>query len=117
MSGHAAVAFGEAAAGGADFEGYVFPKAESFFRPDWKEKARATCAASRDSFLIGHLGWGLFERSWNLRGFENILMDAIAEPDFFEEVLDRLMNLYLESVEYTADLPIDGILFGDDWGD
>jgi uroporphyrinogen decarboxylase len=30
--------------------------------------------------------------------------------------LDRLMNLYLQFVDYTADLPIDGILFGDDWG-
>jgi uroporphyrinogen decarboxylase len=32
-------------------------------------------------------------------------------------MLDRLMHLYLAFVEYTADLPIDGILFGDDWGD
>jgi uroporphyrinogen decarboxylase len=44
-------------------------------------------------------------------------MDSITEPDFFEEVLNRLMHLYLAFVEYTADLPIDGILFGDDWGD
>jgi len=27
------------------------------------------------------------------------------------------MHLYLAFVEYTADLPVDGILFGDDWGD
>jgi len=98
-------------------DGYVFPSAESFFRPAWKDSARQTCAACADSFRIGHLGWGLFERSWNLRGFENILVDAVAEPDFFEEVLDRLMRLYLAFVDYTADLPVDGILFGDDWGD
>jgi uroporphyrinogen decarboxylase len=99
------------------FDGYAFPSAESFFRPEKKDKARKTCAEYQDSFRYGHLGWGLFERSWNLRGFENILMDAIAEPEFFEEVLDRLMSLYLRFVEYTVDLPIDGILFGDDWGD
>lgn len=99
------------------FDGYAFPKPESFFRPEWKAKAPQTCRENAGSFLIGVLGWGLFERSWNLRGFENVLMDAIAEPDFFEEVLDRLMNLYLAFVEYTADLPVDGILFGDDWGD
>lgn len=96
---------------------YIFPAPEVFFRPDWKEQARQTCAQHPDSFLIGGLGWGLFERSWNLRGFENVLMDAIIEPDFFEEMLDRLMHLYLAFVDYTADLPIDGILFGDDWGD
>ena len=99
------------------FEGYEFPKPEKFFRPAAKEKSRITCAENKDSFLVGNLGWGLFERSWNLRGFENALMDAVMEVDFFEEMLDRLMNLYLAFVEYTADLPIDGIHFGDDWGD
>jgi uroporphyrinogen decarboxylase len=98
-------------------DGYTFPTPDQFFRPDWKEQAYRTIAANHDSYIVGHLGWGLFERSWNLRGFENILMDAITEPDFFEAVLDKLMNLYLIFVEYTADLPIDGILFGDDWGD
>ena len=99
------------------FEGYAFPEPEVFLRPEWKEKAWKTCADNPDSFLIGHLGWGLFERAWNLRGFENALMDSVVEPDFYEEMLDRLMHLYLAFVEYTADLPIDGILFGDDWGD
>ena len=99
------------------WEGYTFPQPESFFRPEWKEAAYQTCAKNSDSFLIGGLGWGLFERSWNLRGFENALMDAIAEPDFYEEMLERLMHLYLAFVKYTVDLPVDGILFGDDWGD
>lgn len=99
------------------FDGYEFPKAESFFRPGWKEEGFRICAAHKDSFLVGGLGWGIFERSWNLRGFENVLMDSVEEPEFFEEMLDRLMNLYLAFVEYTADLPVDGILFGDDWGD
>lgn len=98
------------------FDGYTFPAPEKFYRPDWKAQARQTCADTTDSFILANLGWGLFERSWNLRGFENLLMDSVNEPDFFEEALDRLMNLYLAFVEYTADLNIDGILFGDDWG-
>jgi uroporphyrinogen decarboxylase len=99
------------------FEGYEFPKAERFLRPIWKERAAMSCAEHRESFVVGKLGWGLFERSWNLRGFENVLMDAVAEPEFFAEVLDRLADLYLSFVRYTVDLPVDGILFGDDWGD
>ena len=98
--------------------GYDFPKAEFFFRPQWREDARKRIADDNgEHFVIGNLGWGLFERSWNLRGFENILMDYIAEPDFCEEVLDKLTDLYLQFVEYTVDLPVDAILFGDDWGD
>ena len=98
-------------------EGYAFPTPEIFYRPDWKERAYQTIEENKDTFIIGHLGWGLFERSWNLRGFENILMDAVDHPDFFEAALDKVMNLYLDFVDYTCDLPIDGILFGDDWGD
>jgi uroporphyrinogen decarboxylase len=44
-------------------------------------------------------------------------MDSVISPDFYEEMLDNLMNLYLKFVDYTADLPIDAIMFGDDWGD
>ncbi len=98
------------------FEGYTFPKPDAFFRPDWKAAARETIAATPDSYHVADLGWGLFERTWGLRGFENALMDAVAVPDFFEEALDRLTELYLAFVEYTADLPVDAILFGDDWG-
>jgi uroporphyrinogen decarboxylase len=98
-------------------EGYAFPKAERFLRPEWKERALLACSEHRESFIVASLGWGLFERSWNLRGFENVLVDAVTEPEFFAEVLDRLTELYLQFVRYTVDLPVDGVLFGDDWGD
>ncbi len=99
------------------FEGYTFPSPEVFYRPDWKANAYQTIEENKDTFIVGNLGWGLFERAWNLRGFENILMDAIENPDFFAEALDKVMNLYLNFVDYTCELPIDSILFGDDWGD
>jgi uroporphyrinogen decarboxylase len=103
--------------GAPTFAGYDFPKPEAFFRPENKKRGYQTCEEHPDSFVVGHLGWGLFERSWNLRGFENALADAVLEPAFYEEMLDRLTELYLAFVEYTVDLPVDGILFGDDWGD
>lgn len=99
------------------FEGYTFPAPEKFFRPEWKEKARQAVAEQPDLFRVADLGWGLFERAWNLRGFENLLTDLVTAPDFVEEALDRLVELYLAFVEYTADLEMDAILFGDDWGD
>ncbi len=99
------------------FDGYTFPGPEVFLRPDWRERSRQVIAETPDSFHLAELGWGLFERSWNLRGFENLLTDVVTDPDFVEEAMDRLTELYLAFVEYTAELPIDGILFGDDWGD
>jgi len=62
---------------GPTLDGYAFPEPAVFFRPDAKEQARQTCREHSDKFLIGHLGWGLFELSWNLRGFQNVLTDAM----------------------------------------
>ena len=98
-------------------QGYDFPEPEVFLRPERKAQAFKTCEENQDLFQMGVLGWGLFERSWNLRGFENALMDAATEPEFYAEILDKLTELYLTFVEYTAELPVDAIMFGDDWGD
>ena len=100
-----------------NFDGYTFPKAENFFMPKGREDGRKLCEDHGHTFRLGHLGWGLFERCWTLRGFENALMDIVAEPDFFQEMVDRLTGLYLQFVDYTCELPLDGVLFGDDWGD
>ena len=51
-----------------------------------------------------------------MRGFENALMDAAAEPDFYAELLDRLTELYLAFADHVASFPVDAIFFGDDWG-
>jgi uroporphyrinogen decarboxylase len=100
-----------------DFAGYDFPPAKNFFRPVIKAQGFETCAKNPDFFLVGHMGWGLFERCWTLRGFEAVLMDSIEHPEFLAELLDALTNLYLGLIGYTADLPVDALMFGDDWGD
>ena len=81
--------------------------------------ARRECDEMAEDFLtIAGLGWGLFETSWGLRGFENVLMDVASEPDFYGELLDQLTEQFLAFVELTCDvLPnVDAIMFGDDWG-
>jgi uroporphyrinogen decarboxylase len=98
------------------FDDYALPSADEFIVPDLRETARARMDAHPDSFSILSLGWGLFEQSWRIRGFENALMDAVVEPDFYAELLDRLTELYLAHVAQCADIPADAIQFGDDWG-
>jgi uroporphyrinogen decarboxylase len=99
------------------FDDYEFPSAETFIEPERRRWAMEECAKHPDSFRVAGFGWGVFERSWNIRGFEEVLMDAIVEPDFYEELLDRITDLHLKFVEASAELPVDGILFSDDWGD
>ena len=106
---------------GPSFQGYRWPKPEEFFADQQAvAEARRFCEERRDEhFIAAGLGWGLFETSWGIRGFENVLMDAAAEPEFFEELLERITEQFLAYVDFTCrSLPdADAIMFGDDWGD
>jgi uroporphyrinogen decarboxylase len=95
-----------------------FPSPDLFLGDVHKLKADAlsACRERADSFQIINIGWGLFEHSWRIRGFENAMMDAIAEPGFYTTLLDRLTELFLALVQVWADVPADAIMFGDDWG-
>jgi len=111
----------EAALKEPTFEGYDWPDPSKFFADKEGVAAQRTiCEENKDDvFMLTRLGWGLFESSWGMRGFENVLMDVAAEPEFFEELLDRLTEQILAYIEFTCkSLPdIDAIFFGDDWAD
>ena len=99
------------------FDGYDFPAAGDFVEPDIEQNAAKRLAEQSDSFTTIGVGWGLWESYWGIRGFDNALMDCVAEPEFFAELLDRLTDLYLAQLELFADIPADAFMFGDDWGD
>ena len=103
------------------FADYQWPEPELFFVgvKDVQRIREEFLQYKDEYFLIAWLGWGLFETSWGLRGFENVLMDVVAEPQFYQELLDRIVEQFLAYIEYTCDaLPVvDAIMFGDDWGD
>ncbi|MFO8008516.1 MAG: uroporphyrinogen decarboxylase family protein [Candidatus Brocadiia bacterium] len=101
-----------------DLSGYSFPEPDDLFREDWLETGRRRCEElhGQGLFVIGVLGYCLFERSWTMRGFENALMDMVAHRAFYEELLERITELNLEIIERFLRLPLDGIQTGDDWG-
>jgi uroporphyrinogen decarboxylase len=97
------------------FEGYAFPAVDTFLDPATKADTAKRVAASPDSFTMVSPVLCLWE-GWYLRGFENALMDSVAEEDFFEELLERLAELCLALVAECADIPADAVMLGDDWG-
>ena len=98
------------------FEGYEFPGPEAFVNPTLKDDAAKALEAHPHGFSLVHIPWGLWETYWGIRGFENAMMDCVAEPDFFEELLDRLTELFLTHVAQCAAVAADAVMFGDDWG-
>ncbi|MDI7275359.1 MAG: uroporphyrinogen decarboxylase family protein [Anaerolineae bacterium] len=97
-------------------EGYRFPSLEACFPPGWKERALHAIEAYRDHFLVVGFGFGLFERTWTLRGFDEVLMDAAADPGFYDRLVGAVAEHQMAIVERLLELPVDGIMFSDDWG-
>lgn len=94
--------------------GYEFPK------PNEKE-IRRKCEwliseNNKDLFKMYIIGFSLFERAWALRGMENLLTDFILEPDFTNELFNKICDYNMQVAEIAMEYPIDGIFYGDDWG-
>lgn len=100
-----------------DFDRLRFPTEEQVFPPGFDNDVRKKVQACPELFHMAQFGFGLFERTWALRGFENVLMDAAAEPDFFEELIRRVAEHHMMIVEHLVKLPLDAVFFSDDWGD
>ena len=78
---------------------------------------RAQFEAAPDAYRVVGFGFGVFERAGMLRGFENFFMDLIEAPAFVEEVLDAIVEQQVKLIDELVKLPVDGIIFSDDFGD
>jgi uroporphyrinogen decarboxylase len=68
-------------------------------------------------YLFGKLGMVLFERAWSIRGMTQLLMDMAMNPEFVEELLDRIVYEWnIPIIDQQLALGIDGFYFADDWG-
>ena len=47
---------------------------------------------------------------------ENVLCDFIAEPEFMEAMLDKIVEYDLGVIDLVSGYDIDCVFFGDDWG-
>lgn len=100
-------------------ENYEMPSLESFVGPILSDKAEAIRLYENDTehYRIINMGWGIFEHSWRLRGFENALADMLADEDFYAGLTSKIADLYVGMLKACDDVPADAYLFGDDWGD
>lgn len=69
-----------------------------------------------DMFRVFQIGFSLYERAWTLRGMETLLMDFMLNPGFVHEFLAAIADYNIAQVKEAMKYDIDGIYFGDDWG-
>jgi uroporphyrinogen decarboxylase len=73
-------------------------------------------AAREDRFTFMGFGFCMFERAWSLMGMENALVSMLASPVELEALFDRICDFFLPLVDIALEYDVDGIYFGDDWG-
>jgi uroporphyrinogen decarboxylase len=66
--------------------------------------------------IVGGLACTLFELTWYLRGMPQVLMDLKADQDFYDVYLSRLMRWIEVAGRNFAELGVDIIWIGDDFG-
>lgn len=94
-------------------KGYDFPDAQKVMDldniPDFIE-------SNNDKFIIGAIGFSLYERAWIMRGIEPVLADFLINPEFIEELFDKIIDFNLQITRKLCTYPIDAFHYGDDWG-
>lgn len=71
---------------------------------------------NHDRFCYVSMSFSLFERAWTLRSMPELLVDMLEAPRFVDQLLDRLTEFNLGILGEVLRWPVDGVLFGDDWG-
>lgn len=100
-----------------DFKNYRFPDIEEFIEEERICEVKRFIEENKDKFIVARIGFGLFERTWTICGFENALIWSVTKPDFYEELLNKIYKLQNSFLDICLELPIDGVMFSDDWGD
>lgn len=104
-------------------EGLIFaqPSGGDYQWPDPQDPRRWTdfgekVEAAGNSFVLMDIGFSLFERAWTMRGMVNLMIDMYQHPAFVAELLDYIVQFNLGLIEKGCTYNIDGVRFGDDWG-
>jgi uroporphyrinogen decarboxylase len=96
-----------------EFGDYVLPEPNAELIGS---KCRTLVEGHPERFKVFEFNFSFFERAWTLRGMENMLTDFLLEPEFVEELFERLFEYNLAGIKIAASYDIDAIMFGDDWG-
>ncbi|MHC4253919.1 MAG: uroporphyrinogen decarboxylase family protein [Planctomycetota bacterium] len=92
---------------------YSFPDPDE---PELYRDFETGASMAGDTLVLAKLSYNLFERAWSLVGMEDLLTYMIADKGFVHAVMDRIAQYNLRVIENVFRWKIDGVFFGDDWG-
>lgn len=96
----------------ADLSGYSFPFPDE---PKRFAGLDEEIGRRRDRFLIAVIG-DLWERAGFMRGLGSLCMDVLENPKFVEELLERIKDYVVRTLERLVCYKPDGVFLSDDYG-
>jgi len=98
----------------SSIDDYPFPDPMAQGRFD---DAREKVKAYRSEYgIIADLETSIYETAWYLVGMEKLLMDLVIQPPYLEPLLDRIMEINIQTGEELIRMGADMIWCGDDFG-
>ena len=92
---------------------YRFPELDEA----WLRREMERLVAEKgDRFAMAGIGFTMFERAWTLCSMEDTLVAMLAAPEALDKLLDDICEYDLRIVRIMLEYDIDGVYFGDDWG-
>ena len=99
--------------GNPENDTYTFPEVDT---QRLRREIEAVIAGRGDRFVFAGFGFTMFERAWTIMGMENLLVYMIECPEAVEAFFDQLCDFWLKIIDIALEYDVDGIHFGDDWG-
>ncbi len=94
-----------------EIENYCYPDVSGFSEEHMAEEVRAAHAQGRVvSCWVGHM----YEEAWQIRGYEEFLMDMVMRPEWCEFILDKITERNLIIARAAARAGADYLVTGDD---
>lgn len=91
---------------------YEMPKIDLEYDKELKEMD----LKNSDKFVLAGMPVSVFSTFRDLRLMDNALMDVLAEPEYTQMLLEKVLKLLLEIVDLSHENGFDGAIIYDDWG-
>jgi len=112
--GHYTEMIGHPLADDLAIAGYTGPDPN---RPELYDEAARVIADFKDEYwIVGVTVTTIFETAWALRGYEQMLMDFVANPDLAGHILNIPYQYHLTAAKKLVEMGVDMIWTGDDVG-
>jgi uroporphyrinogen decarboxylase len=101
-----------------DLEAHHWPDPDWFDYEGFPDVIDATLAGADKCVMVGN--GNIFETSWYMRGFEQMLMDVMTEEELVHRIMDRVTKFYVEyftRILQAAHGRVDLVFTADDIGD